>query len=103
MFIDVMANNVMLSKNIERSHLLINNLKTLNITDYCFELSPHDFGGPPPVYIHQLEESNEKKTKQEYTSGQLQQLQEKGKQYHYHRNAATIISITANTKNDDKS
>lgn len=106
MLIDVMANNVMLSKNIERSQLLISNSKALNITDYCFELSPHNFGGPPPLYVHQLEEINEKKTIQECISGQLQQLQDKGIQYRNHQNAniaTTTISITANKNNDDKS
>uniref|UniRef100_A0A1B0C4U4 Uncharacterized protein n=1 Tax=Glossina palpalis gambiensis TaxID=67801 RepID=A0A1B0C4U4_9MUSC len=50
MLTDVMANNVMLSKDqlfcYNQSHF------EALYTDYCFELSPHDFGGPPH-YIHQ--------------------------------------------------
>lgn len=58
MLIDVMANNVMLSKCIQRSTQLQNCLKSLSNKDYCFELSPHDFGGPP-LYL-QLQEQQQK-------------------------------------------
>lgn len=59
MLIDVMANNVMLSKNIQPTKLLINHLKAPNNTDYCFELSPHDFGGPPLLYVHEQQHQKE--------------------------------------------
>ncbi|KNC25526.1 hypothetical protein FF38_13872 [Lucilia cuprina] len=101
MLINVMANNVMLSKNIQRSKLLIHNLKALNITDYCFELSPHDFGGPPPLYVqqHQLEETNEKTTIQQNIGRQQLQQDQNKKQFN---TTATNTSITI-TKNDDNS
>lgn len=107
MLIDVMANNVMLSKNIQRSQLLKNHLKALHITDYCFELSPHDFGGPPPLYAahHQLEETN-KETILQYIGHQQQQellLQLLLQQNNTTTTANTTITNTTKNINNDNS
>lgn len=111
MLIDVMANNVMLPKNILQPKLLINNLKALHFTDYCFELSPHDFGGPPPFYVqqYQLQESNKNTSTTIPTIGE-HQLQHQQNQLLQHcqnqnilyktpaKNSSIIIAL-----NDDNS
>lgn len=79
MLIDVMANNVMLSKCIQRSTQLQNCLKSLSNKDYCFELSPHDFGGPP-LYLQLQKQEQKQKLHQKlyniYYSDYEQQLQQ---------------------------
>lgn len=66
MLIDVMANNVMLSKCIQRSTQLKNYLLKASNKDYCFELSPHDFGGPPLYCVQQQQQEKDQPQQQLY-------------------------------------